>query len=471
MIIPVILAGGSGTRLWPLSRSLHPKQFLPLSSEHTMLQATMLRLTELEEALAPIIVCNEEHRFMSAEQMRAVDIKPLRIVLEPVGKNTAPATAAASLIAAEMKDDPILLVMPADHHIENAELFLDAVRKAAEAAETGKLITFGVTPERPETGFGYIKRGAAVGNDIYQIDSFVEKPDAETAMQYVESGEYYWNSGMFLFRASAFWAELERFSPDMTAAVKKAVASAAKDMDFMRLDKDAFSACPSDSIDYAVMERTSKGQVVPVSVGWNDVGSWEALWRIGEKSENENVTLGDVLVEDVERSYLSSQSRLLTAVGLRDIIAVETKDAVMICPRDRVQDVKKLVEKLKAKSREEAVIHKRVYRPWGFYETVDMEDRFQVKRISVKPGAKLSLQKHFHRAEHWVVVKGSALVVRGEEEILLKEDESIYIPLGEKHRLENPGKIPLDIIEVQSGSYLGEDDIVRFEDVYGRRET
>lgn len=471
MIIPVILAGGSGTRLWPLSRSLHPKQFLSLAGEHTMVQATMLRLADLEEAGDPIIVCNEEHRFMTAEQMRAVGITPMRIVLEPVGKNTAPAAAAASLIAARREDDPLLLVMPADHHIENANLFLDAVRKAAEAAKTGKLVTFGVTPDAPETGFGYIKRGKAAGDDIYAVEAFVEKPDAETAAKYVESGEYSWNSGMFLFKASTFIAELERFSPEIPAAVQKAVDGAAQDMDFMRLEKEAFSACPSDSIDYAVMEHTSEGLVVPVSVGWNDVGSWEALWRIGDKTDEDNVTVGDVVVEDVERSYLSSQSRLLTAVGLRDIIAVETKDAVMICPRDRVQDVKKLVEKLKRKSRDEAVIHKRVYRPWGFYETVDMEDRFQVKRISVKPGAKLSLQKHFHRAEHWVVVKGSALVVRGEEEILLKEDESVYIPLGEKHRLENPGKIPLDIIEVQSGSYLGEDDIVRFEDVYGRRET
>ncbi len=479
MITPVILAGGSGTRLWPLSRELYPKQLIDIYNENTMLQNTLLRLNKNSDIGSPIIVCNEEHRFMTAEQIRQIKIPPHAILLEPVGRNTAPAIALAALKATQCpengneEDDPVLLILPADHVIENIPQFHDAIRAGFEFARQGSLITFGIIPDMPETGYGYIKKGETIeeGTGAAKIDRFVEKPDLETAKSYLESGEYCWNSGMFMFSASTIIAELEIHAPEMMAACREVMADGVQDLDFLRLGLEGFKKIPSDSIDYAVMEKTSKGIVIPFSAGWNDLGSFDALWQTGQKDAENNVLKGDILTYDVKESYISSESRLVAAVGMEKFVIVETKDAVLVSPRDRVQDVKKIVEQLKQKSRDEAVSHSRVYRPWGSYETMDIESRFQVKRITVKPGAKLSLQKHFHRAEHWTVVSGAALITRGEEEVLLKEDESTYIPLGYVHRLENPGKIPLELIEVQTGSYLGEDDIVRFDDVYGRKEN
>ncbi|WP_300675025.1 mannose-1-phosphate guanylyltransferase/mannose-6-phosphate isomerase [Desulfoluna sp.] len=469
MVIPVILAGGSGTRLWPLSRELHPKQLIGLIDEYTMLQNTVLRLAGFEGMARPIVICNENHRFMVAEQLRSIGIDPLAIMLEPVGRNTAPALAAAALKALEIDDAPTLLVLPADHTITYTEKLHEAMREGVALAEKGKLITFGIVPESPETGYGYIRKGAPVdGVDAVVIDRFVEKPDLDTANAYVASGDYCWNSGMFMFGSREVLAELERFTPEIVTACRAAVEKGTTDLDFFRLDSEAFAACPEDSIDYAVMEKTDKGVMISLSAGWNDVGSWDAIWHIGEKDENDNVIKGDVFLHDVSSSLLQGESRMIAAVGLKDMIVVETKDAVLVAPRDRGQDVKKIVSQLKAKARLEAQLHTVVYRPWGSYEGIDMADRFQVKRITVKPGAELSLQKHFHRAEHWVVVRGTAIVTRDDEKVLLREDESTYISLGTVHRLENPGKIPLELIEVQSGSYLGEDDIVRLEDNYGR---
>nr|NJM04246.1 mannose-1-phosphate guanylyltransferase/mannose-6-phosphate isomerase [Desulfobacula sp.] len=471
MIVPVILAGGSGTRLWPLSRELFPKQLISIENAHTMLQNTLLRLDGIEEISAPIIVCNEAHRFMTAEQLRLVHIEPEAIVLEPVGKNTAPAIAVAALKAVEQQNDPVLLVLPADHVIEDIEAFHTVIKAGYEYSLKGRLITFGIVPDSPETGYGYIKKGELLDKNtgVSRIDSFIEKPDFETAQRYLDSGSYCWNSGMFMFRASVILKELEKHAEELLSPCREAIASGVRDLDFLRLDKDIFSRIAPDSIDYAVMEKTMNGIVIPFKGGWNDLGSFDALWQTGKKDEKGNVIKGDVLLHDVKESYISSESSLVTAVGIEKFVIVETKDAVLVCPRDRVQDVKKIVLNLKDRNRNEAVTHRKVYRPWGSYETMDIEQRFQVKRITVKPGAKLSLQKHFHRAEHWTVVSGSAIITKGEEEILLKEDESTYIPLGTLHRLENPGKIPLELIEVQSGSYLGEDDIVRFDDVYGRK--
>lgn len=469
MIIPVILAGGSGTRLWPLSRKLYPKQLLPLLDRNTLVQNTLARLQGLDAMAEPVIICNEEHRFIIAEQMRAMGVNPSAIILEPVGRNTAPAVAVAALSVLASDPDAVLLVLPADHLIADPAGFHDAVREAAAHAGKGHLVTFGIVPTAPETGYGYIRQGAALeGSSARAIDRFVEKPDLATAQGYVASGEYFWNSGMFVFRADAVLAELERFAPAIVQACRNSLDAARQDLDFLRLDRDAFAACPEDSVDYAVMEQTDKGVMVPLSCGWNDLGSWDALWQAGQQDESGNVLKGDVVTCDVRDSYLHAETRLLAAVGLENHIVVETADAVLISPRDRVQEVKKIVDKLKAENRIEAVSHKKVFRPWGHYESIGDGARYQVKRITVSPGHVLSLQKHFHRAEHWVVVQGTALVTRDGEEIMLRENESVYLPLGAVHRLLNPGKIPLELIEVQVGSYLGEDDIVRFEDVYGR---
>jgi mannose-1-phosphate guanylyltransferase/mannose-1-phosphate guanylyltransferase/mannose-6-phosphate isomerase len=469
MIVPVILAGGSGTRLWPLSRKLYPKQLLPLLDSNTLVQNTLGRLQGLGDVAEPVVICNEEHRFIIAEQMRAMGVSPAAIILEPVGRNTAPAVAIAALRV--LADDPeaVLLVLPADHLIADPERFHEAVREAASLAEKGHLVTFGIVPSAPETGYGYIRQGEALEGGVARaIDRFVEKPDLATAENYVASGEYFWNSGMFVFRADAVLAELERFAPAIVQACRQSLETAMQDLDFLRLDREAFALCPEDSVDYAVMEQTDKGAMVPLSCGWNDLGSWEALWQAGSRDECGNVTKGDIVTCDVKDSYLHAETRLLAAVGLENHIVVETSDAVLISPRDRVQDVKKIVDKLKAENRIEAVAHKKVFRPWGNYESIDDGARYQVKRITVSPGHVLSLQKHFHRAEHWVVVKGTAVVTRDGEEIMLQENESVYLPLGAVHRLHNPGKIPLELIEVQVGSYLGEDDIVRLEDLYGR---
>jgi len=465
-MIPVILSGGSGTRLWPLSRGHYPKQFLPLVSSHTMVQETLLRLAGLEGFKAPLAVCNEDHRFMMAEQLWEIEAKPSAIILEPMGKNTAPAVAMAALTAAS--GDDILLVLPADHVISNLDAFHAAIGQAKALAGQGFLVTFGIVPTEPETGYGYIKRDTLQHGSAFSVAAFVEKPDAETAKDYLQSGDYYWNSGMFAFKVDTFLSELEKFNPKMLACCKQALKAAKVDLDFVRLDKEIFSTCPADSIDYAVMEKTDKAVVIPLDAGWNDVGSWSALWDVTDKDAFGNAISGDVLTVDTHNSFIHAQSKLVAVVGAHDLVVVETDDAVMISPKDRVQEVKEIVAQLKALGRSEANIHRKAYRPWGHYDLVDTGERHQTKRIVVKPGAKLSVQKHHHRAEHWVVVKGTALVTKGEEKLLITENESIYIPLGIVHCLENPGVIPLEIVEVQSGSYLGEDDIVRFVDQYGR---
>ena len=463
---PVLLSGGSGTRLWPLSREAYPKQFLPLAGDDTMVQATWRRVEALAD-LAPIVVANEEHRFLVAEQLRQIGAPAPAILLEPAGRNTAPAIAAAALQAMAGGADPLLLVLPSDHVVRDVAGFQRAVRAASAAADAGALVTFGIVPDAPETGFGYIQ--AQAGDGLRKVSRFVEKPDAATAQSYLDAGSYYWNSGMFLFRASRYLEELARFRPDIVGAVRAAHAAARHDGDFVRLDKDAFSACPSDSIDYAVMEKTADAMVLPVDIGWNDVGSWSALWDVAERDADGNAHHGDVIAVDSRNSYAYAQ-RLVALVGVDDIVVVETDDAVLVARKDKVQEVKQVVARLKQEQRSQAVLHREVHRPWGSYDSVDNGGRHQVKRIKVKPGAALSLQMHHHRAEHWIVVSGTAKVTRGDETLLLSENESTYIPLGVKHRLENPGKVPLELIEVQSGSYLGEDDIVRFEDVYGRSQ-
>ncbi len=472
MLVPVILSGGSGTRLWPLSRELYPKQLLPLVGEETMLQDTARRLAGLTDA-GPIVVCNEHHRFMVAEQLRQIGVAPAAIVLEPVGRNTAPAVAIAALAAlrdAAPGTAPLLLVMPADHLLKDVAAFQRAVRAGLGPAAAGQLVTFGVVPTKPETGYGYIRRSGGTG-PAYSIAEFVEKPDAARAARYVAAGDYLWNSGLFLFGARRYLDELGRLAPEMLAACEAALAVAKRDLDFTRLDAEAFARCPSDSIDYAVMEKTRDAVVVPLDAGWSDVGSWSALHESLAADASGNVTRGDVITEDSSGCYLYSTQRLVATVGLRDHVVVETKDAVLVAPRDRVQDVKNVVARLKALGRSEPAMHREVFRPWGSYDSVDGGARFQVKRLTVKPGATLSLQMHHHRAEHWIVVSGTARVTCGEKVFLLSENESTYIPIGAKHRIENPGKVDLHIIEVQSGSYLGEDDIVRFEDRYGREGT
>lgn len=464
-IQPVILSGGSGTRLWPLSREAYPKQFLPLASELTMLQATWKRV-EAIAARGPLVIANEEHRFVAAEQLQQVGAEPAAIILEPVGRNTAPAIAVAALEATREGADALLLVLPSDHVISDNAAFLRAVEQAAGAAEAGKLVTFGIVPTGPETGYGYIK--AAAGEGARAVERFVEKPDLATATDYVASGQYYWNSGMFLFKASRYLQELERFQPAMLDSSRDAWSKARRDADFTRLDKDAFTAVPSDSIDYAVMEKTADAVVVPLDAGWNDVGSWTALRDVSQQDGDGNAHQGDVIAIDCRNTYAYGQ-RLVAMVGLDDVIVVETDDAVLVGKGDRMQEVKAVVAQLKAEGRSEATWHRKVYRPWGAYDSIDNGARFQVKRITVKPGGTLSLQMHHHRAEHWIVVSGTAEVTRGEEVLLLSENQSTYIPLGVTHRLRNPGRLPLELIEVQSGSYLGEDDIVRFEDTYGRQ--
>ncbi len=463
-ILPVILSGGSGTRLWPLSREAYPKQFLPLVGKNTMLQATWLRVADVA-AQAPIVVANESHRFVAAEQLQQAGTDPTAILLEPVGRNTAPAIGAAALEARRNGEDPLLLVLPSDHLINDIGRFHQAIAQAAAIADAGKLVTFGIQPTAPETGYGYIK--AVAGDGPRAIERFVEKPDLETAQAYVASGEYYWNSGMFLFRASRYLHELQRLQPQILAACQNAWENARRDTDFIRLDSEAFSASPSDSIDYAVMEKTADAAVVPLDAGWSDVGSWTALRDVSEQDDDGNAHHGDVIAIDCHNTFAYGE-RLVAMVGLDDVIVVETDDAVLVGKSERMQEVKDVVARLKADGRSEATWHRKVYRPWGAYDSIDHGERFQVKRITVKPGGTLSLQMHHHRAEHWIVVSGTAEVTRGEEVLLLTENQSTYIPLGVTHRLRNPGKLPLELIEVQSGSYLGEDDIVRFEDTYGR---
>ncbi len=478
MIIPIILSGGSGTRLWPLSRELYPKQLLPLAGDHSLLQQTVLRLGDLGDLEPPLVVCNEEHRFLVAEQLRKLSVSPGAILLEPVGRNTAPAIAVAAMQALAQSDRPLLLVLPADHLIRNNKALRRAIQAGAEAATDGQLVTFGIVPDKAETGYGYIKQGERLDREpvgdggCFQVASFIEKPDLPKARKFVRDGGYLWNSGMFLFRADSFLEELQRHAPDMLAKCRKAHAGSVGDLDsFLRLDKQAFAACPADSIDYAVMEKTDKAVVVPVDPEWNDIGSWAALWEVGDKDEENNVIQGDVLTHDTQGSYLYATQRLLATVGVKDHVVIETADAVLVAHKDRVQDIKKIVKKLVDGQRTEANLHRQVFRPWGSYESINCGDRFQVKKIIVNPNAVLSLQKHHHRAEHWIVVKGTAKITRNEETFLLSENESTFIPLGYTHRLENPGVIPLELIEVQSGSYLGEDDIIRFSDNYGRADS
>ena len=466
----VLLSGGSGTRLWPLSREAYPKQFLPLAGEDSMLQATWLRVAPIAPSAPPIVIANEEHRFLVAEQLRLVGVSNPAIVLEPVGRNTAPAIAAAALQAMAAGDDPLLLVLPSDHVVRDAEAFRAAVQAASPAAEQGALVTFGIVPTAPETGFGYIQAEAgqaAPGEGVRKVLRFVEKPDAGTARRYLEEGGYYWNSGMFLFRASRYLEELRKFRPDILEATTRAFEAAKRDGDFVRLDRDAFAACPSDSIDYAVMEKTGDACVVPVDIGWNDVGSWSALWDVSEQDDAGNAHHGDVIAVDSRDSYAYAR-RLVALVGVDNLVVVETDDAVLVARKDRVQQVKDVVAKLKSDRRSQAALHREVHRPWGSYDSIDMAEGFQVKRIKVKPGARLSLQSHARRAEHWIVVRGTARVTRDNDVFELFANQSTYIPIGAKHRLENPGSETLELIEVQSGDYLGEDDIVRYDDAYGR---
>ena len=460
------MAGGSGTRLWPLSRQLFPKQFLSLEGENTLLQATLKRLINIAHQ-DPTIICNEQHRFVVAEQLRIKDLSKINILLEPIAKNTAPAIALAAFDAINQGEDPVLLVLASDHIIKNEDAFVSSVEEARLVAEQGKLVTFGVVPKTPETGFGYIKSGNALAHG-FEVEQFVEKPNLATAEQYLASADYYWNSGMFMFKASVFLSELAHYRPEIFKTCKAAFETQKSDSDFSRFDKATFNACPEDSIDYAVMEKTKDAVVIPLDSGWSDVGSWSALWDIENTDENGNVSKGDVLNIDTYNSFISANDKLVATIGLDDVVIVDTKDALLVSKRSEVQKVKQVVAELNVQGRTEAKSNREVYRPWGKYDCIDTGERFQVKRITVKPGAKLSLQMHHHRAEHWVVVKGTAKVTKDNEEILLTEDQSTYIPVGSIHALENPGLVNLELIEVQSGSYLGEDDIVRYEDKYGR---
>lgn len=466
MLLPVIMAGGYGSRLWPMSRQLNPKQFLKLGGEMTMLQATIGRLQGIEHA-APFVICNEEHRFLVAEQLRQIGLEGSPIMLEPEGRNTAPAIAVAALQATADGDDPILLVLAADHLIRDISAFHAAIEKAVKLADDGKLVTFGVPPSHPETGYGYVRRGQSLGSG-FTVDGFVEKPSLEKAVAYLDSGDYFWNSGMFVFKASRYLQELERWQPEVPACCRTAVQKAQRDLGFVRLDKKAFSECPEISVDYAVMEKTSDAAVVPLDAGWSDIGSWSALWDVSDKDGAGNAVRGDVVSIDTGNSFIRAEHRLVATVGVSDLVIIETKDALLVAHKDKVQSVKDIVNLLRQKGRSEYAVHREVYRPWGQYDAIDSGSRYQVKRITVKPGAKLSVQMHHHRAEHWVVVSGTAKVFNGDKTYLVTENESTFIPIGQVHSLENPGKIPLELIEVQSGGYLGEDDIIRFEDKYGR---
>lgn len=467
MIKPIVLAGGSGSRLWPKSRAALPKQFLALTSEHTMLQDTILRLPT-NHVSAPLVICNENHRFLAAEQMLRANIKHGGILLEPVGRNTAPAIALAAMLAVKSDEDPILLVLAADHLIEDHAEFANAIDHAKSLAESDHLVTFGIVPTEAHTGYGYIKAGNANGPG-FGVAEFVEKPDLTTAQAYLDSKQYFWNSGMFMFKASVYLNELKTHRPDIFAACEASMQNTETDLDFVRIDAEAFAKCPDESVDYAVMEKTERAVMVSLDAGWNDVGSWSSLWETSKtKDAQGNVTVGDVMLEGVNNSYVNAEQRLVSVIGLDDVVVVETKDSVMVANRKKVQDIKNVVNTLKAEHRPEFEFHREVFRPWGSYDSIDNGTRYQVKRISVKPGEKLSVQMHHHRAEHWIVVSGTASVTIGENTQLVTENESVYIPVGEVHALENPGKIPLELIEVQSGSYLGEDDIVRFSDRYGR---
>jgi mannose-1-phosphate guanylyltransferase/mannose-6-phosphate isomerase len=469
LIYPVILSGGAGTRLWPMSRALYPKQLLPLVSERSMLQETALRVTGPGFA-DPLVICNEEHRFIVAQQLRDIGITPTTIILEPAGRNTAPAAAVAAHILSALDPGAIMALLPSDHEVRDVKAFHSAINLAAQAAAAGRLVTFGIQPAAPETGYGYIRSGAAIAGQkgVWEVERFVEKPDRATAESYLAQGGYSWNSGIFALPVGLYLKELERLEPAMVASTRIALAEAKRDLDFLRLDAQAFARSPSKSIDYAVMEHTKLAALVPVDMGWNDVGSWSALWDVSAKDGEGNFIHGDVLAVDVTNSYLRGDGKLVAVVGLDGVVVVGTDDAILVAAKDKVQEVRQIVDALKAAGRSEHLTPSRVYRPWGFYQSIDAGDRFQVKHICVNPGAALSLQMHHHRAEHWVVVAGTARVTRGDETVLLHENQSTYIPLGVVHRLENPGKVPLSLIEVQSGTYLGEDDIVRFDDTYGR---
>ncbi|HFZ6196333.1 mannose-1-phosphate guanylyltransferase/mannose-6-phosphate isomerase, partial [Escherichia coli] len=458
MIIPIIMAGGSGTRLWPLSRSLYPKQFLSLINENSLLQETLKRLDGLN-CLPPVIVSNNEHRFIVAEQLRQFGVDDFQIILEPVGRNTAPAVALAALKSLELHGDHHMLVLAADHAIQDIEAFHAAVLAAEQESVDNKLVTFGIVPTKPETGYGYIKKGEQVKNSVFKVNSFVEKPDLETAKNYLEQKCYLWNSGMFMFKASVYLDELKKFRPDILAACKESLSSASTDLDFIRLNSDVFAECPDESIDYAVMEKTQDCVVIPLDADWSDIGSWTSLWEISEKDEHENVSHGDVINYNSRNNYIYSEGSLISTVGVNNLIIVQTKDALLVAQQDNVQDIKKIVEILKKQKRSEHISHREVYRPWGRYDSVERGDRYQVKRITVKPGECLSTQMHHHRAEHWVVVAGTAKVTCGERTFFVTENESTFIPIGTVHTLENPGKIPLEVIEIQSGVYLGDDDI------------
>lgn len=468
MITPVILAGGNGTRLWPLSRTSFPKQFTALVNKNTLLQNTLQVTKNLLNCEAPIIVCNNEHRFIVAEQMRAMDFFNAQILLEQSPHNTAPAIALAALFALRNEKDPILLVLPSDHHITDTEYFATTVKDAIPVVTQGKLVTFGVVPNCPETGYGYIKPGKALATGGFAIQNFVEKPEKELAQQYIDSGEYYWNSGIFLFKASAFIKELKTYQPEILTICEQTLSQAHIDTDFIRLAENALHDCPNISIDYAVMEKTKHAAMMPLKTGWTDLGNWKTLWNVQPKDEHENVIEGDVLSIDSNHCYLHAKQKLLVTLGVSNTVVVDTPDAVLVADIERSQEIKMVVEKLLAEQRVETKLPHRVHRPWGSYQIIDEAARFQVKHLSINPGQALSLQVHHHRSEHWVVVEGTARITRDEEVFLLSENESVYIPYGVKHRLENPGKIQLNLIEVQVGSYLGEDDIVRFEDVYQR---
>ena len=466
MIAPIILSGGSGTRLWPLSRKLHPKQFINLVNDTTLFQDTILRLPK--DVADPLIICNEEHRFLAAEQLRQIHKNSNGIILEPIGKNTAPAIALAALKFVNNGEDPLLLVLSADHLIQDTDAFHQSIKIAEKLAEKDKLVTFGIVPDKAETGYGYIQADINNTTDSYNIQSFTEKPNQEDAQKYLDSGNYLWNSGMFMFKASIYLQELEKFEPEILTSCKKSCQTEYKDKDFIRLNNDEFRQCPEQSIDYGVMEHTEGAMVVPLDANWSDIGSWDALWDAKNKDSNGNVSEGDVILNGVKNTYTYSSNRLVSAIGVSDLVIVDTQDALLIADKNHSQNIKNIVNQLKKENRSEAENHRKVLRPWGYYDSIDVDDGFQVKRILVNPGAKLSLQKHQHRAEHWVVVKGVATITRGDDVFVLKENQSTYIPKGEVHRLENTEETDLEIIEIQTGDYLGEDDIIRLEDDYQR---